>query len=268
MQPGGASLGEGRRRAANAIRNDLGAAMGSEGRWELQLIGGWQLRRDHVPVKVAMRQQRLVAALALYGRQSRAFLAGLLWPDSSESQAAGSLRESIFLINKHLPGLLGQTADPLDLSRAVSVDVLDVRMRASRLQDHPGLNRGLLHLVEDADLLPGWYEDWVVAEQERWQRLRLTVLERLARQYLDQGNTEQAMEAARAATMIEPLRESAQRLLMQACLAEGNHAEALRLYQSFRVRLRREFGVAPSAIIADLIGPLLMDDAGSERKVR
>ncbi|WP_190273557.1 AfsR/SARP family transcriptional regulator [Crystallibacter crystallopoietes] len=239
--------------------------MGSEGRWELQLAGGWQLRRDKLPVKVALRQRRLIAALALYGRQSRSFLAGLLWPDSSETQAAGSLRESIFLINKHLPGLLGQTADPLDLASGVIVDVHEVRARAARLQEHPVHHRGVLDLVQNAELLPGWYEDWVVSEQERWQRLRLTVLERLSRQYLDQGDTEQAMEAARAATVIEPLRESAQRLLMQACLAEGNHAEALRLYQSFRIRLRREFGVAPSAIISDLIEPLLMDDARSQR---
>lgn len=228
--------------------------------WDLRLVGGWQLLRAGRPVKVALRQQRLLAALALYGRQPRSSLAGLLWPDSTDAQAAGSLRESIFLVNRQVPTLLEQTADSVGLKEDVGVDVRQIKVLATRLEENPGLSlqRTLLQEMQDAHLLPGWYEDWVVSEQERWQRLRLSVLERLAKLLLAKGHTDAAMEAACAAIAIEPLRESAHRLLMQCHLAEGNNAKALHAYQSLSLRLRQEYGASPSPIVLDVIGPLLM----------
>ncbi|NMR31188.1 AfsR/SARP family transcriptional regulator [Crystallibacter degradans] len=227
----------------------------------MQLLGGWQLHRGDQPVTVALRQQRLIAALALYGRQPRTFLAGLLWPDRPEHQAFGNLRESVFVVNRNLPKLLVPTLHSLDLAERARIDVRDIRAQASRVEEQtgPDLPQSMLDSVLEAELLPGWYEDWVIAEQERWQRWRLSVLERLARQFLLQGKIEPAVEAARAATTIDPLRESAQRLLLQGYLAEGNQAEALRAYQSFRIKLRQEFGVDPSPTTADLVSSLLMD---------
>ncbi|AUI50616.1 AfsR/SARP family transcriptional regulator [Arthrobacter crystallopoietes] len=228
--------------------------------WKLQLLGGWQLYRGDQPVKVAPRQQRLIAALALYGGQSRRFLAGLLWPDSPERHAFGNLRESVFVVNRDLPKLLAPTQDPLDLVARVQIDVREIRGQASRVEEQTDSElQSMLESVLEAELLRGWYENWIISEQERWQRLRLSVLERLAKQFLLQGTIEQAVEAARAATTIDPLRESAQRLLLQSYLAEGNQAEALRAYRSFQIRLRQEFGVAPSPVTEDLVSPLLMN---------
>jgi DNA-binding SARP family transcriptional activator len=233
--------------------------------WKLQLLGGWQLQRGDEPVKVALRQQRLIAALALYGRQPRTFLAGLLWPDSPEHQAFGSLRHSVFVVNRDLPKLLAPTQDPLDLAERARIDVRDIRAQASRAEEQTDSDlQSTLESVLEAELLPGWYENWIISEQQRWQRWRLSVLERLAQQFLMQGKIDRAVEAARAATTIDPLRESAQRLLLQSYLAEGNQAEALRAYQSFRIRLRQEFGVAPSPIIEDLVRSLLLEADGEQ----
>lgn len=242
-------------------------AMATDQIWKLQLLGGWQLHRGDQPVTVALRQQRLIAALALYGKQSRAFLAGLLWPDSPEHQAAGNLRHSVFVVNRNLPKLLAPTRDSLDLAEQVRVDVRDIKAQASRVEEQAGsdLPQSMLDWGLEGELLPGWYEDWVISEQDRWQRLRLSVLERLARQFLLQGKIDQAVEAARAAMSIEPLRESAQRLLLQCYLTEGNQAEALRTYQSFRIRLRQELGVDPSPITADLVSSLMMDGSTGEQ---
>ncbi|MCW2135447.1 AfsR/SARP family transcriptional regulator [Arthrobacter sp. VKM Ac-2550] len=229
--------------------------------WKLRLLGGWQLQRGDQPVTVALRQQRLIAALALYGRQPRTFLAGLLWPDRPEHQGFGNLRESVFVVNRDLPKLLVPTRHSLDLAERARIDVRDIRAQASGAEEQtgPDLPQSILDTVLEAELLPGWGEDWVISEQDRWQRWRLSVLERLARQFLLQGQIDLAVEAARAATTIEPLRESAQRLLLQCYLAEGNQAEALRAYQSFRIRLRQEFGVDPSPFTADLVSSLLTD---------
>jgi DNA-binding SARP family transcriptional activator len=53
----------------------------------------------------------------------------------------------------------------------------------------------------------------------------------------------------------DPLRESAQRVLVEAHLAEGNRSEALRLYAEHRDLVRRELGVEPSPELTALVAP-------------
>lgn len=238
--------------------------------WEVRLLGGWQIRHGNLPVKVTSRQQRLIAVLALHGSEPRAFLAGLLWPDSSERQAAGSLREAIWMISHQLPGLLEESRDPLALAPDVTVDVREVRRRLAALDGGRGVRQrpALLDLLRTAELLPGWYEDWVMAEQERWRQLRLKALERLASQYLERGEIDRAADAAGIAIAIEPLRESAQRLLLQAHIADGNYAQALQAFESFKSRLRKDYGVEPSAQITNLMAHLLPPPAAAGRRSR
>ncbi|MGO4859559.1 hypothetical protein AB4074_19950, partial [Arthrobacter sp. 2MCAF14] len=73
--------------------------LSSDPQWSLSLLNGWMLTRAGRREKVAHRQQRLITALALLGERPRTFLSGLLWPDSSEAQAAVGLRVSIWHIN-------------------------------------------------------------------------------------------------------------------------------------------------------------------------
>jgi len=53
--------------------------------------------------------------------------------------------------------------------------------------------------------------------------------------------------------------------LLEAHLAEGNYAQALRNYDAFSSRLWDEFGVEPSAKISELIRPLRIE-RGSRRQ--
>jgi DNA-binding SARP family transcriptional activator len=208
---------------------------------------------------VTLRQQRLIAILALKGTQPRALLAGTLWPESSERQATGSLRESIWTVNHQLPGLLESDGQTLSLADTVVIDLDEVRKRVAAAE--PGRRARqrveLLQKMRHADLLPGWYEDWVLTEQDRWTRLRLTVLERIAQEFLKNGETAYATDAAQCAVDIDPWRESSIALLLDAHLAEGDYARTLQLYESFADRLRGEFGVAPSDRITSLVTGLL-----------
>ena len=61
------------------------------------------------------------------------------------------------------------------------------------------------------------------------------------------------MEAAIAAIAAEPLRESAQRALIEAHLGEGNWVEAHRGFVTYRDLLRRELGVSPSHELASFV---------------
>jgi DNA-binding SARP family transcriptional activator len=55
------------------------------------------------------------------------------------------------------------------------------------------------------------------------------------------------------AIRVEPLRESAQRALVEAHLAAGNLVEASRVYELYRELLRRELSVEPSSDLTLLL---------------
>lgn len=75
----------------------------------------------------------------------------------------------------------------------------------------------------------------------------LHALEALSRRLVRQGRWAEAVEAAMAAVTSEPLRESAQRTLIDAYLAGGNWVEARRAFDAYRALLRRELETEPPA---------------------
>ena len=94
-------------------------------------------------------------------------------------------------------------------------------------------------------------------EQESFRQRRLHALERGADLLCRAGRYHDALTAGLGAVRSEPLRESAHRRVIQVHLAEDNHAEALRQYDHYRHLLARELGLAPSATMRGLVGPLL-----------
>ncbi|WP_171027097.1 BTAD domain-containing putative transcriptional regulator [Pseudarthrobacter sp. NamB4] len=223
--------------------------------WHLSLLGAWRLQQGNETFQVASREQRLIACVGLLGRRHRSFLAGLLWPRSSETQAAGNLRTTVWCISHTFPRLLHAAADTLELDESVSVDVASLKRHVAILREQPEIRvpDSYLDHLGRAELLPGWYDDWVVFEQERLRQLRLGALELMARQFLAGNEPGKAVIAALSAINIEPLRESAHLLLVQAHLAAGNRAAAVRAYGMFAVRLEAELGVQPSPQLTGLV---------------
>ncbi|WP_187270537.1 AfsR/SARP family transcriptional regulator [Lacisediminihabitans profunda] len=225
--------------------------------WELTLLNCWQLSLDGEAASVSSRQQRLITALALAGTRSRTYFANLLWPDCSESQAAGSLRASLHAITHQQPGLLHPSSNPLALDPSVVVDVNRVRRTIAEIDRLHSVGVDAIHDLRGADLLPDWYEDWVLFERERLDSQRLLALETLAEHYLAIADIGRALDAASAAVEIEPLRESSHLLLARCHLALGNSAAAMRLYHSLEERLLEEMSIAPSPRFAELLDGVL-----------
>lgn len=198
---------------------------------------------------------RIVAWLSLYGSAPREELAGTLWPDATETRANGNLRTGLWRVRARFPDLLRETGAVVALAQGAMTD-LAAAVEAARtmLLPHGDLDAAeLRRLVDDPRLLPGWYEDWVVEERERFRLLRLHALERAAHRLARRGEFGAATEAALAAVRTDPLRESAHRVLIEVHLGEGNVAEARRQYEACVRVLDGELHVGPSPALAALL---------------
>jgi len=202
--------------------------------------------------------KRVLVFMALHGgRVDRRFLAGTLWPDGDDIRASGNLRSSMWRLRCAGIDILESDKTVVWLRSGTQVDIRSLLEWAGRVIDGTATESDLQILGwerEAADLLPGWYDDWVIFERERMRQRLLHALESLSARLATLGRYAEAVEAALNAVDIEPLRESAHRALIQAHLAEGNVAEARRAFREYAGRVRDELGVSPGAAICALLG--------------
>ncbi|HEX7309134.1 AfsR/SARP family transcriptional regulator [Lentzea sp.] len=222
-------------------------------RLHIQLLGGFRLDCDRSPVHVVPGARRLLALLALRDtRVPRPVAAGLLWPDATERRAGACLRSSLWRLVKLSTPLVVATEDALALGADVEVDF----RRACAFAESPDASPEAVAMLK-ADLLPGWWQPWVQVERDWWRQARLRALEALSDRFRSSGDHHHAHQAAHAAVQTDPLRESAHRALVELHLADGNPAQAVRQYQSYRSQLRAELGLEPSRHIHELVRTLL-----------
>ncbi|MEE1941661.1 BTAD domain-containing putative transcriptional regulator [Streptomyces sp. TRM 70361] len=238
----------------------------------LTLLGRFHLEIRSRCVVLSPSVQRLLAFLALHREGvARPVVAETLWPDLAVRRAGASLRSTLWRLSRCSgPCELVRLGDAtLSLAPRVGVDLHLAERSAARLTAPHGdgdaggdaraagpVPRYALDCLGE-DLLPDWPEDWLLIAREHFRQTRLHALEAVCRRLLRAGLRTAAMEAAMAAVEAEPLRESAHRHVVRVHMAEGNAAEALRHYEFFRLLLRRELGLAPSAEFRRLMAPCL-----------
>jgi DNA-binding SARP family transcriptional activator len=100
-------------------------------------------------------------------------------------------------------------------------------------------------------ILPGDDAPWLTELRGRLEDLRVRALVCVGTSSLRIGRAEvpAAERSGRALVRLAPFREAGYGLLMEALEAQGEDAEALRVYDGLRVLLRDELGTAPSAAL-------------------
>lgn len=200
--------------------------------------------------------QRLVAYLSLFRRPARTAVAGHLWPEVAEEHAHGSLRSALWRLQKAAPGVVEVSGGALRLAPGIRVDVRELGDWAERALDRSAHHADDLEVPDvwlQCELLPGWYDDWVLLERERLRQLHMHTFEVVAVKLAVAGRHGEALQAAYAAVRAEPLRESAHRVVVRVHIAEGNVVEAVRAYDAFRVMLEEELDVTPTEQMTRLI---------------
>jgi predicted ATPase/DNA-binding SARP family transcriptional activator len=242
--------------------------------WRITLMGGLSLRRTEAPAAEAIsrfptrKTAALLAYLAYYldREHPREVLIGLLWPEVDLGAGRQSLSVALSALRRLLepegaaPGaVLISDRICVRLSPAeVETDVRELEAKLAEADSAPdaAVRETALAAAVAAyggTLLPGFYEDWIPAEQERLASRYFDALDRLVELHAGAGRYAEAMEFARKALAIDPLRESAHRQLIRLYAATDQASAAIRQYQELERQLRRELDAHPSDATRALI---------------
>jgi DNA-binding SARP family transcriptional activator len=223
----------------------------------VHLLGRPQVTDGDTTYPVAVGGARLLAFLSLHCEcLDRGYVAGSLWPDVLQSRAAGNLRCALNRLNSGGLPLVKVEQSGMALRDGVLVDVRLLADWATRVVSGRHSEADLAVTawnLGQLDLLPGWCDDWVLVERERLRQRLLHALELVSRDRTRHGRYAEAVDAALVAVNGDPLRESGQRALIEAYLAEGNWPGARRQFDRYERMLHVELGVRPSSALAALV---------------
>jgi DNA-binding SARP family transcriptional activator len=213
----------------------------------LQLLGGFSLLCSGVPWDLTYSAQSVVSFLALRGPTDRARVATALWPEVERSRAGARLRTAIWRVQRSGVELLRTGPERIRLADVeIDVDALLSGAYQQQSQLPPRIQLW-------GEFLPGWYDDWVIIERERFRERRLTALQALAERLLRERQYAASLEVAMACIAAEPLREAGHDIVARVHLAERNYSEAVRHIESYRGMIRREIADDPSPRFAKML---------------
>jgi DNA-binding SARP family transcriptional activator/tetratricopeptide (TPR) repeat protein len=238
---------------------------------QLRLFGHFQLLLQGKPVDGfhQARLQLLLAYVTLHRDRAlpRQQIAFLFWPDSAEKQAFTNLRKLLYLLRQALPAadhFLSLTAETVTWrsDTAFTLDVADFEAAFQRgeASDSPVAKIAAYQEATGCyggDLLPGFYDEWILVERERLRSVYANALTRLADLYESQRAYADALTCAQRLLSQDSLQESSHRLLMRLYLLNEDRAAALRVYHTCATLLREELGVDPSPATEEIYQRLL-----------
>lgn len=227
----------------------------------LELLGDLQIRAASGALinVTAKKSQAMLAYLAVKPGHlvSRDKMAAVLWSSTAAEQARQSLRQTLSSLRKELSAispdrkLLVEDGDFLGLdSTLVEVDAVEFE---SHVAD--GSIDALVRACEvyRGDLLDGFeldeekFDQWVIAERDRFHRLALRTHAHLAELQQRAGDIDGAIAAAQHSIRVDPLQEPMHRMLMRLYSDSGDYVTALQQYETCAKILRRELGIEPDA---------------------
>ncbi|MFC4640217.1 ATP-binding protein [Deinococcus hohokamensis] len=231
--------------------------------WRLFLLGEPRLTAsDGRELRVEGKSLAVLAYLALEGSAPRSRLAGLLWPERTETAARNNLVQLLRRMRSAHGEELVVGQDTLGLSPQVQVDVkglLSGRVPVGELPAAPLLDG--VTFGEQLDLA-----DWLIVQRERLDARRARETARAAARAEDAGNLLGAIRLARRALALDPQSEESHRRLMRVLYLSGEGEGALDVYRQLQDRLRQDLRTEPMPETRELAE--LIERGGAPTPVR
>jgi predicted ATPase/DNA-binding SARP family transcriptional activator len=230
---------------------------------EIRLLGQFNLRRDDVPIEMSSRPARTLLAYLVLTRGThhpRERLAGLLWPNSSESNARKNLRQALW----HLRKSIGYTYLQVD-SRSIAFNsASDFWLDIGLLEDLADSDLEAEVSVYEGELLPGFYEDWILLDRDRLNAAFERKMQRLLKQLSQEQQWTEVIRWAERWIALGHVPEAAYRALMRAHTVAGELSKVEMVYQRCADALLQEVGVDPSEETTDLYKRVLAGEKISQ----
>jgi DNA-binding SARP family transcriptional activator/tetratricopeptide (TPR) repeat protein len=242
------------------------AALGFDIVLRARLLGALEVELDGTVIRSSPSQRpwAVFAYLALApGTVGRAELAVRFWPDVLDQSARASLRSALWTLRRQLGDRLVVEGERVGLSDRAGlwIDAREFdRLAADSPEQALALCRG--------ELLEGIEDDWALSARERHRERVIDLLERQALACEERADHRAAIDLTRRQVKRDPLHEEAHRRLITRLAAAGDRADAVRTYRTLAQRLRRELGVAPSALTRELIEQLTIEAPAAVGAIR
>ena len=221
---------------------------------EVRLLGKFEVRYENKLINIASRPaQSLFAYLILNAgiAHRREKLAGMLWPDSLEETARSNLRHALWKIRKSFPASQKRTiqyllADDLaimfDPTAETWLDVAEIE----KLREDASTEELVAVLSHyQGDLLPGFYDEWVVLEREHLHSVYEQHMAQLMSLLENENRWLDILDWGERWIKFGQKPEPAYRALMSAHAAKGNMSKVVAAYERCAKSLK-EFGIEPS----------------------
>src|SRR5215216_4246823 len=216
---------------------------------EVRLIGKFEIKCDGKPVIIASRlAQSLFAYLIINAGTSyrREKLAGMFWPDTTEEKSRAYLRHELWTIRKVLPSNQFLLSDDFSVAFDSSADYWLDRDALEKLADAASADESMAALaVYQGELLPGFYEDWIILEREHLQSVYEQKMARLLEMLEKEKRWHEVLEWAERWISVGQGPEAAYRALMIAYVALGDLAKLASSYERC-VQVLRALDLEPS----------------------
>ncbi|MGD8730816.1 MAG: BMP family ABC transporter substrate-binding protein [Anaerolineales bacterium] len=230
---------------------------------EIFVLGQFSLRKEGDLIVVPSRPaQSLFAYLALNPglTHRREKLAGMLWPDGTEDNARRYLRSALWRIRKSFEEA-GLDSDAYLMSSDIQMCLIEdaeYTLDAEQILERKNISKWSIEDLRErvalykGELLPGFYDEWVVLERERIhaaydQKMRLLVNAMLAERRWDD-----AIDWGERWIANGFAPEPAYEALMIAHAGMGDLSSAIAIYRRCQDNLSRELGLEPSGELREL----------------
>ncbi len=239
-----------------------------------RLFGEFSIQVNDVEISgLNSRHQILLAYLAIHHPKPvpRSELAFTLWADSNEEQALTNLRKALYHIRQKLNNgeVIQIDSRTLQLNPKIQIDLtdfttaLDSAERARHTKDADAEQAALETAAAyyRGNLLPNFYDDWLIPERDRLRDMLIRGMDRLIALLEVRQHYRDAIQYAQRLLQTDNLREKTYRTLIRLHAINNDRAAALNVYHACASVLSKDLGVEPDASTRELYERLLKSDS-------
>lgn len=228
---------------------------------KIETLGSLHISLNDQPVAFAARRAEVLLVYLLLTERAheREPLATMLWDNRTQKRSLSNLRSLLAQLPAEIKPFLHVTRRSIGIEPDMMDEIwMDTAVfQASLATPTPNLS------LYKGPFLDGVFisdskglEHWMAQQRQRFAQQAILAIEQQVNVLLHARDYANGIELIRKAVQLDPLRETAQRLLMRLLGRTGNITAALQQYHELTQLLRRELDISPATETQQLFARL------------